>query len=203
MRALVLFYFLGLLTLGIAQHSPANKAKVANAKEIVYFGLDFSKTTLVGTKEDFVDLENITTNYFKRWNLMKFKAHKYMKKSGISDNKIAIERSLTNTADIIKILPKTQPISDEEIKQIVSYYKYETPIEIGLLFVVESLDKPDQNVPMYATFFNIQSGEVLFTKRIKRKTKTDLWGDFYIVWVGRIANSVMIFKKDYNDWMKD
>jgi hypothetical protein len=165
--------------------------KVKNLKSVVWFGLDFSNTKLVGTSYDFADLTKIKNHFFVEWNhLILRESEKYdigrAYKIAHVENKIeiAIKRSmLVDTNSLISIVPVE--ITRDELPNFLKDYKIETKSEIGLVYIVESLDKANLTVTAWETFFNIQTGEILYA--IKSEGRVGGFG-FRNYWIRGVYN---------------
>ncbi|MEI7596274.1 MAG: hypothetical protein WCK02_11040 [Bacteroidota bacterium] len=179
--------------------------RIKDAKEITYFGLDFTKTKFRGLENYFQDLDKIKNTFFSEWNILimqekeKYNLEKAFNKEKVSLNvSKAIERNKERSmANIITIDEYSIPADD--IKKIVKNYSIEGG-DIGLVFVVESLDKIDQEVSIWITFFDIKTKEVLLSKLVTGKAGGIAFKNY---WAGGIYQIIKQCPKQYKSWLKE
>jgi len=173
--------------------------------EVTWFGLDFSEIRLIGD-DGFNDPESIVENQFRSMNtLVLNESEKFMlksffyKKSVESDLSIIRDRNETPDPDQIVLSSNTVYSLDEtKIENIIS--EYETTIDegIGVVFIMESFNKPDAKGYMWVTFFDIASRQVLLTEKMTGKAGGFGWRNYWV----KTYYSVMkeIEKNKYNSW---
>ena len=160
-----------LFALLISSATYAQKSQVFTTPDIVWFGLDYSKVKCIGP-EGFTEPDQIVGRYFDGWNdLMISEEAKYDfkdaydKASRINDLEKVNERNTMPSADdlVIKESYAFEPGTLEEI--VMDYQTDKYPGKIGLLYVVESLNKYESHAAIFMVFFDIPSGEILFSQK--------------------------------------
>ncbi|MGB0368866.1 MAG: hypothetical protein ACPGD8_05645 [Flavobacteriales bacterium] len=140
--------------------------------DVIWFGLDFSKAKLIGS-EGFNDPVAIKEDYFRKWNhLMISEGDKYEwgKALLVSDLKYDYEVvDVVNDNVKVKtlVINKSYSINEEQIKAAVSQYNLTDYKDgIGVVIVVESLDKIKEQGTGYITFFDVKSKQVLYNHKV-------------------------------------
>jgi hypothetical protein len=99
------------------------------------------------------------------------------------------ERNREVDTNSLVIDDQNYKINRSDINNIVS--NYNTDLKgFGLVIIVESLNKPKRVATMHATFFNIQSKEIVFTKELKGKP-SGFWFSSY--WQGGLVRGFRSF----------
>lgn len=184
---------------------PFGHPAIKNADEIVYFGLDFSKVRLIGS-EGFSNPPDIKARYFRSWNMVvvneasKYDLKKAFKKDVIRrDLSVIEERNTLPDAEAL-VINSSYSIDREDVESVISTYKGEYDSGVGLVFIVESFNKTGEIGKMWVTFFDIETKEVLVTRRYSGEP-----GGFGLrnYWVRTVYNVINQVEDDYNDWLKD
>jgi len=165
-----------------------NNSEIPNS--LVWFGLDFSHTKLVGTSKDFSDLDKIISYYFKSWNdliIIENKKYDLKKAYHVKDVKYdiepAIKRSQQNSSKDILVL-NSQSLTKADIKAIINDCSFKGNSKTGLIYIVESLNKIEKKATVVVTIFDIKTKEIIFQKRISGNARgfgfRNYWmGSFY------------------------
>lgn len=151
-----------------------NAAAVFKSDSIVYYGLDFSNCRLMG---DFgtADPNTLKTKMFVEWNDVivdeqtKYDLKKTFEKSKVHyDIKpVSAQNAKTDEAQI-KTTNSDYFINPQIVQKSISAYgPGDKKAGIGLVFVVETLDKTIQVATAYVTFFDIATKKVLFTEKMR------------------------------------
>jgi len=151
---------------------------VFSAKEIVWFGADFSNVKFVGNAADFANLPDIRNRILNSINaLFVSEPDKYNVKKAFKKDKVITDLSVNDkrnlTLDIDKVLVDTeQTLSKETIQAMIKEY---TPKEattgIGGCFVMENLVKKEKDpyASLYVVFFDIATKNVLICEKTSAK----------------------------------
>jgi hypothetical protein len=171
-KFLLLVVFYGTLSFQI--NAQYNTSDVFEVNEITWYGLDFSNVRLIGAI-GFQNPEKIQSYYFDVWNSLIFsEADKY------NLAKFFHKESVKHYLDIVKEM-NTLPNSDElvieieysfgaeKVMQIISEYDSGDKEGIGLVFIIESLNKQKEKAFVWVTFFDIQTKRVLLTENFDGK----------------------------------
>ncbi len=150
----------------------AASAQVSGAKNVVFFGLDFSEFRLIH-KNGFLNkngtplCKSLTFKYFTEWNEMfKLEPKKYsiIKYFNVPKYEIELQTSLDRNqqykSENCIIEDDSYTIDKEKIKSIVVNYN-STRADLGLIIVVESMDKQDEICKFYSVFFNLKTHEIV------------------------------------------
>lgn len=193
---------------GITQSSFAQKAKdIFNSSEtpITYLGIDFSRAKLIGDAgADAIDIRNkwfasindVVVNEPKKYNLQKA-----LEKSSIaSDLSFVMEKNAK--ADVAKLLSSNS--SDDSrftkatIDEIVRGYSFGGKKGVGMMFVMETMNKTASNGSMYVTFIDMGSRKVLYTERMTGKAGGFGFRNYWVKPVYEVIEQ--IDKSKYKEW---
>jgi len=154
-----------------AQHNTSDIFKV---NEITWYGLDFSNVRLIGAI-GFKNPEKIKSYYFDAWNSLiiyetnKYKLDKFFHKESVEHylNIVTDRNTLPNLDELI--IETEYSFGAEVVIQIISEYDSGDKEGIGLVFILESLNKYRENAFVWVTFFDIQTKQVLLTEKLVGK----------------------------------
>lgn len=183
--------------------------------EIVWYGLDFSKSKMVGQFDQGagaapVSGYDLKTKYFLGWNMLVLKEQpKYDLKRAFRKNNVfydltAVEKS-NSTVDPDNLFTYNTYMFDKPdsvVNGIVaSYSKGEKKEGIGCVFIVESFSKVSAVAFYYVTLFDIRTNKVLLTKRILAKPRGIGVRNY---WAGSILYALEeIGGNEYLQWKKE
>ncbi len=151
-----------------------NTSEVFKVEEITWYGLDFSSVRLIGAI-GFKDKEKIKDYYFDAWNSLiideskKYRLDKFFRKESVEYYlDIATERNeLPNINDLV--IEDEYSFDDEKVMQIISEYDTKDNEGIGLVFIIESLDKYKEKAFIWVTFFDNKTKQVITTEKFDGK----------------------------------
>lgn len=188
------------------------KEKIFSAQEIVWFGLDFSEAKFVGQFDQGAGLmpakgSDMKTKYIPAWNMLvitepqNFELKKALNKENIyydidAVNELNKKIDANTCMDYnVNLIERNQ--IDEMVKKYSSKKKKEG---IGLAFIVETFDKPNQEALVMVTFFDISTKKVLISERLKGKASGIGIRNY---WAGAIKAIIKkIESSEYNRWKK-
>jgi len=155
-----------------AQYSTSDIFEVT---KITWFGLDFSNVKLIGTI-GFKNPESIQSYYFNTWNSLiltesdKYNLARFFHKDLVRhDLSVVTERNTIPEPD--KLVIETDYSFDvEKVKQIIAEYDSGEKDGIGLVFIIESLNKYKEKASIWVTFFDIKTKEVLLAEYMDGKS---------------------------------
>ena len=169
-KLLIVFYMAFSFQIN-AQHNTSDIFKV---NEITWYGLDFSNVRLIGAI-GFKNPEKIKNYYFDAWNSLiinetnKYKLGKFFHKELVEQNlSIVTNRNKLPNLDEL-VIESEYSFGTEKVKQIISEYDSGDKEGIGLVFIVESLNKYEEKAIIWVTFFDIETKQVLLTERLAGK----------------------------------
>ena len=144
----------------------------ADNTPITYVGTDFTHARYFGNGEAFDG--NVFTPLAKRINnLIITEYEKYNIEKAVKKEvriKIDVTDALNETVDGNKMMvekaEEKDDLTEEKVKQIISNYdlKGYDKTGIGMVFVVDLLDKNAVNASMWVTFFSLSTKQIIFTE---------------------------------------
>jgi hypothetical protein len=167
-----------LLALSIASRAQTLKDFFANeAAPTTFLGIDFSQARLIndpgGNPSGMVDkvfpsINDLMIKEAKKYDVGSAFRHKTMDHdfTGVTKDNAAINADALrsgNTADATRL-------KEADIKALVGHLDMGGKKGIGILFVVEGMDKTDKKVTAWVAIINMDTHTVLFTERVDGKT---------------------------------
>jgi hypothetical protein len=191
----------------IAQSGIAQSAKdVFDVKTpITWLGLDFTGAKFVGDREKIGGEEDLH-KLMKAWNNLminepdKFDVgkalHRLPLKQAVDvaiahNEKLNLQGTMTST--------EISHLTKEDVSRIVSSYDFGSNSGIGVLFVVDSFSKLEEEGVVWVTFVNMGEKEVLFTNRMTAKP---VGFGIRNYWAGAIYKMLKAIRFDYDTWKK-
>ncbi len=185
---------------------------IFTTNEIVYYGLDFSKITILGTFSQFdnagtVSEMSVRDKYFPGWNkVIVNEAKKYDLKRAFRKESIPYDLSVvekrnaqrdpetifSNNSD------KMPQFDNNAISQMISEYNCERKDGIGLVFIMELFDKGALKGVMDVTFFDIATKKVLLTQKMIGKPGGFGVKSFWIRSVFEVLKQIE--EREYKNW---
>jgi len=183
-----------------------NKINVFNEDSLVWFGLNFSKTKLIGTSENFTDIHKISTYYFAEWNSLFIREKdkynlkiNYNKEFVLNHINFSVKQSLTNDTNTILSLDPYE-IERDTIDMIIKTYPNVSEANLGLVYIIETLDKLNGIVTAWVVFFDIRTKQIL----IAEKVKGDVGGFGFRNYYARGFYNILIYSgKKIKKWTKE
>jgi len=199
MRKILFILFL----FGTLMLNAQTASDVFSAKELKFFGIDFTMAKFVGPQE-YPPNEEIRDVYFRKWNdaymkgSRRFNLERSYKKKHIyydtsvyaRNDQLPVENLISNT---------TYSIKRSDIELYVITYADITKTGIGFVYLVESLDAELRYLSVWVAFFNLQTGDILFTEPIRTKANGR---NFDYFWTRSFKRMYENSSKDYSNWKK-
>lgn len=183
--------------------------------EIVWYGLDFSQAKFIGAFDQGagaapVTGEELKSKYIPAWNLLilnesaKYDLKRTFKKTSVF-NDLSIVDKINSKIDADKIMSFNEykfKDADETINNIVKGYSLGEKKEgIGVVFIVESFNKGQQQGTVYVTIFDIKTKKVLIKEKIIGKSGGIGMRNY---WAKSIFNAmIQVEKVHYKKWKKN
>ena len=172
MKILLLIVTSLILLSGVA-NSQARKAY--RTQEITWYGIDYSQAYFIDDLA-FPDPNRLKDELFLEWNNFVFKEPKKFD-IGRSFNKRCVLYSISsivsrnNEVDIFKRVGnfwfQEEYFNSDSVSRIVNSYELSGEHSgVGLVFIVEKLDKPNRRGIYWVTFFDIETRKILLTEQI-------------------------------------
>ncbi|MGZ5135496.1 MAG: hypothetical protein ACXWCG_10115 [Flavitalea sp.] len=207
-RAATILWFVAIAFIALSRPVYSQAARdIFNSPEtpVTYLGVDFSQARLIGDAEAIP--EDFKTKYFPGINLVvinepkKYDIPKALKRSTIT-NDISVTDAVNSKIEADKI--KSSGGSDENrldaaaIANIVNSYDLSGKSGIGMVFIVENLNKTSAKGSMYVTFIDMASKKVLFTERLTGKAGGFGYKNYWAKTVYEVLEQIE--KSKYKEW---
>lgn len=189
----------------VAEHTMADL--ISGKTNLVFLGLDFTQAKYIG-KVGFTDPMAIQNQHMVSWNNLielepkKFSLQKAFNlkddqyKSRVEDmvkhNKsVDVEKNLTDDA---------YSITEDQVKKSVSKYSLSERDGIGVVYVVESLNKSAEKMVAWVTFIDLATKKVIHTEKVEGKAGGFGFRNYWAGGVYKINQE--IGKSLYKKWSK-
>ena len=198
-----------LLALSVASRAQTLKDFFANeSAPTTFLGVDFSLARVINdpnidpkgmVERVFPSINDLTVKEFKKYDVGSAFRHKTMDHdfTGVTKSNAGIDASTlssTNTGDATRL-------KEADIKSLVSHLDMGGKKGIGILLVVEGMDKTDKKVTLWATIVNMDTHTVLFTERVDGKTGSGFGERNY--WASGIKSCIDdVDDPRYKQWKK-
>ena len=178
-----------------------------NSSEVplTYLGVDFTRAKvfndIAANAMDIRDRQFAAINQVIVNEPKKYDFQKALSKSNVTNDisfvnaknaKIDAEKIIeSNSADEVRFTKAT-------IESIVKGYKFAGKKGIGLMFIMESMNKASAQASMYVTFIDIASGKVLLTERMTAKAAGFGFRNYWAKTVYEVLDDIK--KSKYKEW---
>jgi hypothetical protein len=207
MKKLILF---ALMITAVAVTKAQDAKNVFSAKEIVWYGMDFTKATFVGQFDQGMGAlpatgSDIKNKWIPEWNsLIAREPQNFKIKEAFRVDNVYYDLSAVN-----EINRKVDPdkcmsynpgnIERTEIDSMIKKYSAgDKKGGIGVVFVIENFNKGTQMADVYVTFFDIATKKVLICEKISGKSMGVGMRNY---WAGAIKDVLKKIDKDqYKYW---
>jgi hypothetical protein len=171
---------------------------------ITYLGIDFTQARLINDagasstdlkEKHFPGINQVVVNEPKKYDL-----EKALKTTVTGD--ISVTEKVNATLDADKI--KSSSSSDEsrltaaDIQKAVNQYDLTGKKGVGLVFVMEGLNKTGAKGSMYVTFIDMATKKVLFTERMVGKAGGFGYRNYWAKSVYEVIEDIQ--KSKYKEW---
>lgn len=166
-----------LLLTGVYADAKKNvNSRIADAKEFVWLGLDYSMVKMIGNS-DFLQPDSIFPGMFTAWNNLFLKEvfprlQKQLKKEAAVEIKSVTALNKKATADQIvrkdgseEEMVDATHITTEMISAEVKKYTLPQEDGLGLVFIMDRLVKKQQTGCLYQVWFDVGTREVVDSQR--------------------------------------
>lgn len=178
-----------------------------NSSEVplTYLGVDFTRAKvfndIAANAMDIRDRQFAAINQVIVNEPKKYDFQKALSKSNVTNDisfvnaknaKIDAEKIIeSNSADEVRFTKAT-------IESIVKGYKFAGKKGIGLMFIMESMNKASAQASMYVTFIDLASGKVLLTERMIAKAAGFGFRNYWAKTVYEVLDDIK--KSKYKEW---
>lgn len=205
MKKISTLLFISIFTLQINAQTTMNDLFSSKNIPVVFLGLDFAQAHFIGA-EGFNDPAKIESYYLQRWNdLIMEEEDKYTLQKAL---KLGKDYS-TNTDDMIKhnttfsikgrIQETPYTIDAEKVKAGAQKYELSQKEGIGVVYVVETLNKLRTQATIWVTFIDMSNNNVLHTEKF---TSSAGGFGFRNYWLRTVYETNKQVAKKYKTWSK-
>jgi hypothetical protein len=175
---------------------------------VTWLGLDLSQAKLIGDREKYGSSSDVKY-LMEAWNnLIINEPEKFDIAGAIHKSKVenAIEATKNRNTEVDPAEMFSDKSADHmhlkpsDVEEIVSSYDFGTLSGIGLMFVVESFNKINEQGSAYVTFINLDSREVMFTERLTAPPRGFGMRNYWAGSVYEMLNKMK--KKEFEMWRK-
>jgi hypothetical protein len=206
-RVAAFFSIVAIAIIALTQSAYAQTAReLFNSTEtpVTYLGIDFTQARLINDagasaadlkEKHFPGINQVVVNEPKKYDLAKA-----FRKPITND--ISVTEKVNSTIDADKI--KSSSSSDESrldaaaIQNVVNQYDLGGKKGVGLVFIMEGLNKPGAKGSMYVTFIDMATRKVIFTERMTGKAGGFGYKNYWAKSVFEVLEDIQ--KKKYNEW---
>jgi hypothetical protein len=166
MKKIILFFL-------ICFSAKAFSQDISSVDKINFYGVDFSAASFYGLEESegtikngLCDINNLIKREPKKYDTEKYfkksLGHYCLKSTNANNEEMNVEEMFVDSKEQLKI-------SQEQIESIVESLSCDENSGVGLVFIAEGLNKPDVQASYYVVFFNEDTKEIIYSKRIVEK----------------------------------
>jgi hypothetical protein len=195
-----LLVLVALVCFGITRAQDSKK--VFGSLGIGWYGVDFTRARMIGFKDD--SPHKIRDEYFKAWNdvsidvdMMKV----FQKKTSFKYPNDVLRMDLARETDNL-VTADDKDLTPDDIADMVKKIPQGQKKEgLGVLFIVQSFNKPAATAIMYVTFFDIATHNVLLSKMVTGKPSG---GANKTAWAAAIKSVFdKVEKTEFSAWKKE
>lgn len=170
-----------LLSFFVLMAQAQSEKDVIAATEITWLGIDFSKALFVGSFTQFAEAGEQSTSEIKSkfipgWNDLvvnerqKFDLKKaYSKETVIYNLDIVSKRNAAiDASKMTSMNAEEDRVKKEDVAKIVSQYKTGKK-GIGLVYIVDTFNKPDEKGVIWVAFFDMATHKLLIAEKFSAK----------------------------------
>lgn len=178
---------------------------------ITWLGVDFSEVRFIGPATGWGEVSTkspteMRDKYFPEWNSLiinefeKFKIEDAVARLELDKNIDAVSKAneKTNKKELFsENISDYQTLDEETIKSMLKKYDFSGKDGLGFLLIAEGMSKGREEASYWATFVDMRTKKVLFTKRITGKA---VGFGFRNYWAGSMKNVFKTMKKEFKNW---
>jgi len=209
-----LFFIISLICAMASVHAQKTEKDVFSKEKLIWYGLDFSQARFVGQFDQGAGAapataQDIKQKYIPAWNKLvidepnKFDIKNFFRKPTVIYDIAPVEKNNDNINEDklldINEFSFTNPNSVVE-KIVNGYSKGDNAEGLGLVFIVESVNKANVEMRVYVTYFDIASHQVIFSEKVTGKPRGIGLRNY---WGGAVFDVMeMVEKYHYGVWKR-
>lgn len=202
--ALALF---GAASANVARADNTMADLMAGKTKLVFLGLDFTQAKYIG-KIGFTDPGAIQNQHIVSWNnLIELEPKKFSLQKAFSlkddqyKSKVEDMVKLNKSVDVDKnITDDEYSITEDQVKKSVAKYALSEKDGVGVVYVIESLNKNAEKLVAWVTFIDLATKKVLHTEKVEGKAGGFGFRNYWAGGVYKINQE--IDKSLYKKWSK-
>ncbi|MGG7663422.1 hypothetical protein [Dyadobacter sp. BHUBP1] len=206
MKKLLLIAFV-LFNAAVAQADNTMADLFAGKTKLVFLGLDFTQAKYIG-KAGFMDAQAIQNQHIVSWNnLIELEPKKFslQKAFNLKDDqyksKVEDMVALNKSVNVEKnITDDEYSITEDQVKKSVAKYSLSEKDGVGIVYVVESLNKNAEKLVAWVTFIDLGTKKVIHTEKVEGKAGGFGFRNYWAGGVYKINQE--IDKSLYKKWSK-
>jgi len=199
-------FFITLLLVAVQASAQNTLSDLYSGKaKLTFLGLDFTQAKYIG-RAGFTDPVAIKNQHMVSWNnLIEYEPKKFSMQDAF---KLKPDQYQSKVADMIKlnesaevkdnITEEAYTITEDQVKKSVSKYSLSEKDGIGLVYVVESLNKNAEKMYAWVTFIDLKTKKVLYTEKLEGSAAGFGFRNYWAGAVYKINKS--IGSKYYKQW---
>ncbi|NIJ54904.1 hypothetical protein [Dyadobacter arcticus] len=201
--------FFALLLLGAGSVSADNTMAdlFAGKTKLVFLGLDFTQAKYVGAI-GFTDPAAIQNQHMVSWNNLiemepkKFSLQKaFNLKDDMYASKVEDMISYNKSVNVKENITESEyAITEDQVKKSVAKYSLSEKDGVGVVYVVESLNKITEKLNVWVTFIDLKTKKVLYTEKVEGKAGGFGFRNYWAGGVYKVNQE--IGSKLYKKWSK-
>ena len=175
-------------------------------EKVVWLGVDFTQVKLLGPLGT-VDKEELIPLFEDMNRVIISERTKYNFETALRKDEVPYDLEvvtrLNSAIEPGKIISYSSVdaegrLSEEAISVLIKQYKIAKPEGIGLVFFMETIDKPREKGTMWVTFFNLQDRNILFTEKMSGTAGGISFRNHWATTVYNVINKIRDTK--YREW---
>lgn len=174
---------------------------------VTWLGLDYSALKLIRDDEKITERE-LQDKYFPGWNeLIEKEYEKYDIAKAIDHDNVTYYTDAVATVNrnakgsfITDDIKAFTHLDEAKVKQMVKKYDLKGKSGLGLVFIVEAMDKAQKEASIWVTFINMDTGEVLLAKPVIGASGGFGFRNY---WAGSINKVLKALPGYMKKWKKD
>lgn len=178
--------------------------------ELTWLGIDFTQVNFIGTASQWEDAGKITNNdlrdkYFPGWNEL-FVDEKAKYDVSKATNRVLVKYATEVTAAANAKSGREYYVDDpgmfrhlqkDDMRALVANYDYKGRKGIGMMFVVEGMNKTVAKTSVWVAFMDMETKKLLFAKEVEAKAGGFGFRNY---WGKAFYNVLKEVEKNFNKW---
>jgi hypothetical protein len=188
----------------ISNAQTVNDIFSASDPKITMCGVDFTHVKIIG-ENDALTIRNV---YFSAINTLlmteqeKYNLRTALRKGYVEYNldEVYNHNMNRNIETMLLYSNNIPPIPYDTIKQIIKGYKFPEKTGVGLMFIMETMDKPGAVSLMHVVFFNMATKDILMAEKMSGTVGGFGFRNFYARSIYNVINEIRDVK--YDQWKR-